>query len=202
MRQGLADDHLHIDIGYHAGSTPRASSMATPRHDAEGRQRPARAGDSATPGQRAATGCNSPPWAWRRSSRCSWTTSRSGRKTCSAIRARSSAASSCIAQGTSYHLPTGGAVYFDTGVIEVATPVIEIERGCARACGTVAVGEHSLRSRRAGRLGAAQSTRTRGWSASARTTTSRSSCRARARARRAHGRRSWRCCSRTSCRCR
>lgn len=33
--------------------------------------------------------------------------------------------------GTSYHLPTGGAVYFDTGVIEVATPVIEIERGCA-----------------------------------------------------------------------
>lgn len=33
--------------------------------------------------------------------------------------------------GTSYHLPTGGAVYFDTGVIEVATPVIEIARGCA-----------------------------------------------------------------------
>ncbi|MEO5509374.1 MAG: hypothetical protein ABIV28_00255, partial [Longimicrobiales bacterium] len=26
-------------------------------------------------------------------------------------------------QGTSYHLPTGGAIYFDTGVIEVATPV-------------------------------------------------------------------------------
>lgn len=34
-------------------------------------------------------------------------------------------------QGTSYHLPTGGAVYFDTGVIEVATPVVEIEPGCA-----------------------------------------------------------------------
>lgn len=34
-------------------------------------------------------------------------------------------------QGTSYHLPTGGAVYFDTGVIEVATPVVEIEQGCA-----------------------------------------------------------------------
>src|SRR5688572_2999169 len=33
-------------------------------------------------------------------------------------------------RGTSYHLPTGGIVYFDTGVIEVATPVIEIERGC------------------------------------------------------------------------
>ena len=38
-------------------------------------------------------------------------------------------------QGTSYHLPTGGAVYFDTGVIEVATPVIEIERGCATRAG-------------------------------------------------------------------
>lgn len=33
--------------------------------------------------------------------------------------------------GTSYHIPTGGAVYFDTGVIELATPVIEIARGCA-----------------------------------------------------------------------
>ena len=32
--------------------------------------------------------------------------------------------------GRSYHLPTGGAVYFDTGVIELATPLIEIERGC------------------------------------------------------------------------
>ena len=38
-------------------------------------------------------------------------------------------------QGTSYHLPTGGAVYFDTGVIEVATPVIEIEPGCAARTG-------------------------------------------------------------------
>lgn len=38
-------------------------------------------------------------------------------------------------QGTSYHLPTGGAVYFDTGVIEVATPVIEIDRGCAARAG-------------------------------------------------------------------
>jgi hypothetical protein len=38
-------------------------------------------------------------------------------------------------QGTSYHLPTGGAVYFDTGVIEVATPVIEIERGAAARAG-------------------------------------------------------------------
>ncbi|MDB5750834.1 MAG: hypothetical protein JWP65_1255 [Ramlibacter sp.] len=38
-------------------------------------------------------------------------------------------------QGTSYHLPTGAAVYFDTGVIEVATPVVEIERGCAARAG-------------------------------------------------------------------
>jgi hypothetical protein len=36
--------------------------------------------------------------------------------------------------GTSYHLPNGAAVYFDTGVIEVATSAMEIERGCmARA---------------------------------------------------------------------
>ena len=36
--------------------------------------------------------------------------------------------------GRSYHLPTGGALYFDTGVMEIATPMIEIERGCgARA---------------------------------------------------------------------
>lgn len=33
--------------------------------------------------------------------------------------------------GKSYHLPSGGAVYFDTGVIEVATPIVEIESGCA-----------------------------------------------------------------------
>ncbi len=32
--------------------------------------------------------------------------------------------------GRSYHLPTGGAVYFDTGVVEIATPMIEIARGC------------------------------------------------------------------------
>lgn len=31
--------------------------------------------------------------------------------------------------GTSYHLPTGGAVYFDTGVIELVTPIIELEKG-------------------------------------------------------------------------
>lgn len=37
--------------------------------------------------------------------------------------------------GRSYHLPTGGAVYFDTGVIEVATPVIEIDKGCGARAG-------------------------------------------------------------------
>lgn len=33
--------------------------------------------------------------------------------------------------GRSWHLPSGGALYFDTGVIEVATSVVEIEPGCA-----------------------------------------------------------------------
>jgi len=42
--------------------------------------------------------------------------------------------------GRSYHLPTGGAVYFDTGVVEIATPMIEIERGCG-ARGTRALWE-------------------------------------------------------------
>ncbi len=32
--------------------------------------------------------------------------------------------------GRSFHMPSGGAIYFDTGVIEVATPIIEIEPGC------------------------------------------------------------------------
>lgn len=37
--------------------------------------------------------------------------------------------------GRSYHLPTGGAVYFDTGVIEIATGMFEIEQGCAAKAG-------------------------------------------------------------------
>lgn len=37
--------------------------------------------------------------------------------------------------GRSYHLPTGSAVYFDTGVIELATPVVELEPGCAARAG-------------------------------------------------------------------
>jgi hypothetical protein len=37
--------------------------------------------------------------------------------------------------GRSYQLPTGGAVYFDTGVIEVATPIIELGPACAARAG-------------------------------------------------------------------
>src|SRR4051812_37798252 len=33
--------------------------------------------------------------------------------------------------GRSFQLPSGGAIYFDTGVIEVATPIIELEPGCS-----------------------------------------------------------------------
>ena len=32
--------------------------------------------------------------------------------------------------GRSFQLPNGAAVYFDTGVIEIATPVMELEQGC------------------------------------------------------------------------
>jgi hypothetical protein len=37
--------------------------------------------------------------------------------------------------GRSYHLRSGGAIYFDTGVIEIATPAIEIEPGCVARAG-------------------------------------------------------------------
>ena len=32
--------------------------------------------------------------------------------------------------GRSFQLPNGGAIYFDTGVIELASPVMKLERGC------------------------------------------------------------------------
>src|SRR5437016_7906364 len=32
--------------------------------------------------------------------------------------------------GKSFQLPAGGAIYFDTGVIEVTTPIVELEPGC------------------------------------------------------------------------
>jgi hypothetical protein len=37
--------------------------------------------------------------------------------------------------GTSYHLPNSSAVYFDTGVVEIATPAMELERGCMARAG-------------------------------------------------------------------
>jgi len=37
--------------------------------------------------------------------------------------------------GRSFHMPSGGAIYFDTGVIEVATPIIELEDGCCVRAG-------------------------------------------------------------------
>ena len=33
--------------------------------------------------------------------------------------------------GKSFQSPAGGAIYFDTGVIEVATPIVELEPGCS-----------------------------------------------------------------------
>ena len=51
--------------------------------------------------------------------------------------------------GTSYHLPTGAAVYFDTGVVELATPAMELERGCVARAGrtlweSIALVRHEL----------------------------------------------------------
>ena len=37
--------------------------------------------------------------------------------------------------GSSYQLPSGAVVYFDTGVIEIATPPVELERGCVARAG-------------------------------------------------------------------
>lgn len=37
--------------------------------------------------------------------------------------------------GTSYHLPNSAVVYFDTGVIEIATPAMELARGCMARAG-------------------------------------------------------------------
>jgi hypothetical protein len=37
--------------------------------------------------------------------------------------------------GTSYHLPNGTAIYFDTGVVEIATPAMELARGCMARAG-------------------------------------------------------------------
>lgn len=60
--------------------------------------------------------------------------------------------------GTSYHLPNGTAVYFDTGVVEIATPAMELARGCMARAGrslweSIALvrGELDVWERRAGR---------------------------------------------------
>ena len=50
--------------------------------------------------------------------------------TSSAIRAASSTVPLMHRTGRSFHLPNGAAIYFDTGVIEIASPVMELERGC------------------------------------------------------------------------
>jgi hypothetical protein len=84
--------------------------------------------------------------------------------------------------GTSYHLPTGGAVYFDSGVIEVATPVIEIEKGGAARAGR-SLWEAILEVRNALDDWERASSTTRGWWASARSTTSPSNSRATCRER-------------------
>src|SRR5207237_8874807 len=34
--------------------------------------------------------------------------------------------------GKSFQLPAGVAIYFDTAVVEVATPIVELERGCCQ----------------------------------------------------------------------
>ena len=48
--------------------------------------------------------------------------------------------------GTSYHLPNGGAAYFDTGVIELVTPVIELDRGApSRAARSLWEGIYAVR---------------------------------------------------------
>jgi hypothetical protein len=50
--------------------------------------------------------------------------------------------------GSSYHLPNGGAVYFDTGVIEIVTPVIELQPGApSQAVRSLWEGIYTVRER-------------------------------------------------------
>ena len=53
---------------------------------------------------------------------------------------------------SSFQLPTGGAVYFDRGVIEVVTPVIELAPGCSPAAAHPQVKIASTQSRDIGGL--------------------------------------------------
>ena len=56
---------------------------------------------------------------------------------------------------SSFQIPTGGAVYFDRGVIEVVTPVIELAPGLHGARGAEPLGADRLRARRAHEVGGA-----------------------------------------------
>ena len=80
---------------------------------------------------------------------------------------------------SSLQLPTGGAVYFDRGVIEVVTPVIELAPGCTARVVRNLWEQIALRARRAHQVGAARPATTSGSRPTAPTTTSRSSSRAR-----------------------
>ena len=54
---------------------------------------------------------------------------------------------------SSLQLPTGGAVYFDRGVIEVVTPVIELAPGCTARVVRNLWEQIALRARRAHQVG-------------------------------------------------
>ena len=73
--------------------------------------------------------------------------------------------------GKSFQLPSGGAIYFDTGVIEVATPIIELGRAAAIAR-RVFFGNKSDTSGRSSMHGARATIAVAGSRASARITTS------------------------------
>jgi hypothetical protein len=48
--------------------------------------------------------------------------------------------------GRSFHLPNGSAIYFDTGVIEIASPVMALQRGCfGRLARSIAVAIQCVR---------------------------------------------------------
>ena len=57
--------------------------------------------------------------------------------------------------GKSFQLPAGGAIYFDTGVIEVATPIVELEPRLLLSRDAFVVGADPLSATGAGSLGQA-----------------------------------------------
>ena len=54
---------------------------------------------------------------------------------------------------SSLQMPTGGAVYFDRGVIEVVTPVIELAPGCTARVVRNLWEQIAVRARRAHQVG-------------------------------------------------